>query len=437
MTKTTFDPIHFRLTHPIRLGIMLFLFLCFFIASPIVVLYTMGYRYDTKTSTLKTTGVITVDILPRDATIHINDIQLHGRPPYRLTNRAPGVYSLLIEKDGYFPLSKNILVESNKTTYIHEFSLIKDSEPTELFFEGTVLEVHGTPSTGGAIVHVQSEDGAIHVMLIEPESERRIVLYSSKTNPITTVSPYTSLVLIQDPESNTSHLFSANRPEQNQISFPTPKSTQWSKSDESLYSYNNSVLQHIDINGRTRTLSTTTQDWFVEYPETVWITDDHVVSLEKDKNTAYSLPGGTWNTLDVTRERIIVFDELAQKAAVLYRDGREQSVSFIDAQKFFYEESTDIWWLWNEFEMRSIDNKGAVTLFERYGSSIKNFMPFDEDGLKLIIGKDSMFAHLPTSFPRQTLLENSTTWESTFPSQRIMLYTTKSEKGIHLFKKEY
>src|SRR5690606_33664397 len=98
--------------------------------SPIILLYTAGYRYDVATHTIKETGVITIDASPADAQVWINDIEIQKHIPIRLSNRAPGLYTLLITREGYLPWTMPLLVESEQTTCASDIVLYANALPT-------------------------------------------------------------------------------------------------------------------------------------------------------------------------------------------------------------------------------------------------------------------------------------------------------------------
>ena len=115
-----------RLTRTFRLAFMITLIATFFIVSPIIILYTAGYRYDFNIFQVRKTGVITIDAEPTDAQVFLNDVALDTSIPIRLTNRAPGSYDVRIERDGFLPWQKNVHVESTQTSYVTDIYLFLD-----------------------------------------------------------------------------------------------------------------------------------------------------------------------------------------------------------------------------------------------------------------------------------------------------------------------
>lgn len=116
---------------------MVFLITAFFVAAPLIIAYTAGYRYNWQTNQIEQTGVISIDVEPRDVEIIINGIHLEKRSPLRLTDRAPGSYRLEIKKTGFKTWQKDITVVSKQTTYIKNISLFPNALPIRLSTSST------------------------------------------------------------------------------------------------------------------------------------------------------------------------------------------------------------------------------------------------------------------------------------------------------------
>lgn len=156
------------LTKPVRRTILVFLILTFFIISPIIIFYTAGYRYDFERHKIQQTGVLSINAKPRDAVVTINGVVIDNgkRLPLRLSNRAPGTYWVTLNKDGYYPWEKSIVIRSNETTYIRDVTLIKKTQP------GTLpLDISSSKEV------VASEDGRYLAILSENNSVYTVVLY--------------------------------------------------------------------------------------------------------------------------------------------------------------------------------------------------------------------------------------------------------------------
>jgi len=121
-----------NLNRRVRIIIMSFFIFSFFVISPIVISYTVGYRYDWKKREIRQTGVINIDIKPKDSSIYLNNIKINQTIPIKLNNRAPGIYNVKIQKEGYHDWIKDVNIESKKTTYIKDITLFKQSLPIKI-----------------------------------------------------------------------------------------------------------------------------------------------------------------------------------------------------------------------------------------------------------------------------------------------------------------
>ena len=72
----------------------------FFIAAPLVVLYTAGYRYNFGTGRIVQTGVLSIDSTPKGAAIFLDGDRLRPSSPALLKNVLPGDHRVRVEKDG-------------------------------------------------------------------------------------------------------------------------------------------------------------------------------------------------------------------------------------------------------------------------------------------------------------------------------------------------
>lgn len=108
--------------------------LLFFIAAPLLILYTAGYRYNIQTRQIQRTGILSIDTQPQGASIYIDNTLVNEQTDVVIANIIPGNYEVRIEKDGYYPWKKRLDVNANLSTFVKELQLFKESEPEELDF---------------------------------------------------------------------------------------------------------------------------------------------------------------------------------------------------------------------------------------------------------------------------------------------------------------
>lgn len=112
-----------------RLIILLVCVACFFVAAPILIAYSEGYRFDFETMKVVATGGIYVRTFPTADKVTI-DSNISEKPG--IFNGAVFVQSLLpknhtiyIKKAGYYDYSKTLPVEENQVTKLESVLLIK------------------------------------------------------------------------------------------------------------------------------------------------------------------------------------------------------------------------------------------------------------------------------------------------------------------------
>ena len=101
----------------------------FFISAPLVLLYTAGYRYDTKKHRVEKTGILQADSIPTGARIVLNDVVQKITTPASFTRILPEDYRVRFEKEGFFPWEKTVEVKSSETTFLTNALLFHDSLP--------------------------------------------------------------------------------------------------------------------------------------------------------------------------------------------------------------------------------------------------------------------------------------------------------------------
>lgn len=101
----------------------------FLIVAPLLALYSMGYRYHWVKHRLERTGLIIIDGEPRDATVAVDGAIRSARLPARIGGLGPNVYTVRIEREGYLPWERRLMVESGRTTSVMHALLFRALDP--------------------------------------------------------------------------------------------------------------------------------------------------------------------------------------------------------------------------------------------------------------------------------------------------------------------
>ncbi len=123
--------------------IALFVLITFFVS-----IYATGYSFKLGwplrfNQIFQKTGMLIIDSEPSGAVVYLNGDRLRqsflldlGRSdtmtPNKIKNLAPGEYILRLEKEGYWPLEKKIMIYPGQTTFAEDFILFKRSLPLNL-----------------------------------------------------------------------------------------------------------------------------------------------------------------------------------------------------------------------------------------------------------------------------------------------------------------
>lgn len=124
----------------IRLIILFACIACFFAIAPVLVLYSMGYRFDFETMKITATGGIYVKTFPAAGQIIID-----SKDPVKpgifsnsvfIQSLLPKNHSVLITKDGYYNYFKTIPVAENEVTKLENVILFRKDIKFQVIEQG-------------------------------------------------------------------------------------------------------------------------------------------------------------------------------------------------------------------------------------------------------------------------------------------------------------
>lgn len=397
------------LTRPIRRGIMFFLIISFFVISPLIILYTAGYRYDFNKHEIKQTGVISIDVKPREVNVYLNGVQIQKRIPIRLTNRAPGAYHLKIESPGYKTWEKDVTVESKQTSYIRQVTLFKDSSPTELLKENMENVVDLKISADGLYVLILEQKDAIYEINLFNIQEKKltpVVRTHSDSIPKLYWSEFYPTALIETKNNNLTQiqLFYADSPE-------TEIKTQTFRTNEEIkYQWNPNTkdpLVFVQVNSAiykmTKNNINLLQDnvsvpvWYVDQKETAWIFDQKTQSIQeknKEEPIAYVVDQKIEKIININEKRLLL--KTNQGILIITTDNKDKpEQQFIKADFVQYSPEREEWIAWSPWELWSIYNNGNISLLNRTSEEIRFVQPLDKYGLLLLASENKITGFNP------------------------------------------
>ena len=129
----------FTMTKKQRTILFIILLISFLIITPIIILYSQGYRFDWNSKKLTQTGAFYFKVVPSRADVFINGTLVKKTDFFfdslLLGNLVPKLYFVRIQKDGYIPWTKSLEVKPKQVTEAKNIILF----PNHINFK-TVLE---------------------------------------------------------------------------------------------------------------------------------------------------------------------------------------------------------------------------------------------------------------------------------------------------------
>lgn len=125
----------------IRFIILIVCVVLFFVITPIIIGYSLGYRIDFEQKKIVATGGIYIRALPSPADVYI-DSKLVEKTNI-ITNSAftqnlfPKSHVVLIKKDGYYDYQKTLEVKEKEVTKLEHITLFKKNIPFEILTDKT------------------------------------------------------------------------------------------------------------------------------------------------------------------------------------------------------------------------------------------------------------------------------------------------------------
>lgn len=155
-----------------RRFLTLFLGLLLLVASPLVILYAAGYRYNIEKHRIEKVGLLYVTTDPDDTQISVNGQQHRVGNELILRSIPSGQHQVTLSADGYFPWSKTLEINKGQSTFIIDQLLFLDQEeePFDLFVNKldhklSVENLHFFQSTNFLIIYDYQDSSFLEIDL--------------------------------------------------------------------------------------------------------------------------------------------------------------------------------------------------------------------------------------------------------------------------------
>ncbi len=414
------------------MAIMFFLIACFCIVSPIIVLYTAGYRYDFASRQIKQTGVISIDIEPADASVFLNNVKINKKIPMRLINYAPGAYAVKFSKTGYYDWQKDITVESKKTSYLKNISLFLDSLPIKIFDDLKNPIVDFNPSSDGRYLLITTEKNKIfEIILADNDSGKisTIMRTQNKQAPMSVWSPFADFaVILTKTESGLNSLTPVNAeyPENSPSSTISAETKNWQWSKRNSFP----ALYFQDK------LSVSSTIWFMDEESKIW-TYDQKEKILKSPDMQLALRDEPEKIIELNKNFIILKTKNGFNIIRLdnWKIIEENQIS---AREIFYNQLTNEWLCWSQWELWTIYPNGRHTLLVRNGENISSVRPLDQYGVLLIASASQLAGFNPGYYTSQNLVKETKIKKATvYAAKRQIIFWGEVGKHEGLFELSY
>ncbi len=436
-----------KFTRPWRLTMLAFFITAFFIISPLLVMYTAGYRYDFKNGIIQEIGAISVDILPKNAAVFLNDMKITGKMPLRLKNVSPGKYKIKITADGFYDWEKEITVETKQTVYIKEIKLIKKSV-AEKIIDGQVGELSLSADKKYLVYQKNNEKNQEFYLRDLVEKQDTLILTSDKLKKYKIQwFENANIFAIGADDNSQIQIVDTTEPQQNWDLAKEEKNKiikwHWSDAyDAEIYYSTKTQLTIIDTATKQKTTlgknnfldwwTDNRQIWSIQKPSS---TDQFVVIKNTFgfKQTFITLNDPNWNFIQ-TNDNQILLKKINQSEMLLGYQGSQYNFY---GEKFLNSPYNNWWIMWTPWEITTYSRGEEPFLLNRSGEKLNKVVVLDENNTLGLIWADKMTVLFPYYFVNHTLINQSISDAVSDGQNRILYFSGKLDNQDGLWKINY
>lgn len=163
------------MTLPFRRIVYLAFIIIFLLITPVIILYTAGYRYNFQTNRIQKTGILILKSNPAGAEIYLNGKLRTEKTPARIANLLPDDYTIKIEKKNFYPWQKILPVESSLTTFAENITLFEKTLPAEVV--ETNSELFSLAPNKEKIIYLNKKETGDEIWLLNFKNNKSILIY--------------------------------------------------------------------------------------------------------------------------------------------------------------------------------------------------------------------------------------------------------------------
>ena len=417
-----------KLTRPIRLTILIAFIAAFFIISPLVIIISAGFRFDTKNGLLRETGSLSVDITPETAQVYLDGIKIDQKIPIRLNNITPHKYTLRLSAPGYYEWEKVIEINKNQTTYIKGLIMIKKSKP-EKISELKPTEISVSPNGKYAATAVIKEN---EVEVNVNDLEKNIIIKSLVLENIDGVdftwSDVSSFLVITNKSRPFKDLLVINPASQNSVKNLVSGEIKsidkyiWSKDIEPklYFESKNKIYSYLARLDQTSFVTANIfQDWFIDNG-LLWTinfnTSSGFLFINSDSLGFENLFYQFQNTTDFPSStlRKLTIESVKNNTVILknqeqnkYYIINNQQVYTINGEQILYSRFNDWLLAWTPWELWTYSEGDEPYLLNRSGDELMGVLPLDEHNTLALIWNNNVTVLHPYFLTQRTVIDES------------------------------
>lgn len=447
-----------KFTKPLRFWLLICFILTFLIIAPLMILYSVGYRYDWQHGLARQTGALSIDIYPKTGEAYLDNLKLKKNTlnkKVEIKNLIPGKYNLNIKTPGYNDWQKNIEIKAKQTVYIKEINLIKQNQP-QLFIDEKV-EYFSLSPNARYLVYASQTDQLTQLWLYDnaKQTTSSLLKLASTKPPTISWSDKHDCAIIASSNANSGLvslcLDKAPKLTTLPISGVTIKKIQWrqSRQPELYYSTANDIFSFIPATGQNRLITANKfLDWQMEDNQ-LWTLQINTSSKDyeviKDtlggakKFAEIKMVEGRIDTASTTKLNLIMAKNnnvLLKKKnlaemILLNKEGDNQ----LAGEKFLLSPYNEWWLIWTSWELWTYVEGQKPELQNRSGANLRQVIPLDEFNALGLVWQDKTTVLFPYYLVTHDLL-NLKLKQAAADSENRQLYFTREDKpGI--WKLEY
>ncbi|MEK7131785.1 MAG: PEGA domain-containing protein [Patescibacteria group bacterium] len=449
-----------KFTHSIRLTMLIVFLTAFFVISPVIIMYTAGYRYDWQNGLLKETGAISVDVEPQNAMVYLNGIKLQDKMPIRLNNIAPAKYSLRITAPGYFDWLKEIEVKNKQTNYTKEINLIKKNKPEILI--NAKINNYALSYDGRFIIYSVQKNKGAEIWLWDNSNQQVTILSRVNGLEATTIlwAEKNNYALIGDsllPHSRLLIINAENPLKQTDLAKNNApiKKFVWANSvDPKLY-YNTkeNIFLYSPATAKSQVITKNIYlDWYMENGE-LW-TMRAETSTKQYKITKDTLGfSSVFNHLDATdinpatgqTEAENLQMTAARQNTVLLKNNKTSQMILltgsnkykIPAEKFIISKYGNWWLMWSEWELWTYSEGEEPYLLNRSGEHLQEVAPMDKYNTLALGWADKTMALFPYYLVNHDFINEKITNLAADTENKILYFINQDKNKQGIWKLNY